>query len=98
FFGNRGAVDLDKRSVDAAAHEMDIAADEFFSGAAFAIDQDTAVGWSHNGDLLPESFNRNAFANDVEAFFQLVAEQVIGPFEPAMRKGITGSEKRMFQR
>ena len=84
--------------VGAVADEVNGAADEFFAGAAFAIDQDAAVGGGHDGDLFAQRFHRNAFADDVEAFFELVPKHVVRLFEPAVRKRVAGGQQRVFER
>src|SRR5262245_9088960 len=98
FLGNRGAIDLDERRARAVAHEVDIAADKFLAGSAFAVNQNAAVGRRDDRDLLAQRLDRNALADDVEARFQLMPEQVIGLFETPVRKGIADGEQRVLER
>ena len=62
--GDRGAVELDEGAVFAEGFGVHGAADELFAGAAFAEDEDAAVGGGHEFDLLAEGFDGDAGAGD----------------------------------
>ena len=86
FFRNGGAVDFDKRRRRALAEEVKIAGDEFFSRATLSVNQNAAVVGRDQGDLFAKRLDRNAVANDVEAFFELMAEHFMGLFELLVRQ------------
>ena len=47
---------------------------------------------------LRSAFDRNAVADDVESFFELVAEHFVGLFEPSVRQRVARDQQRVFQR
>ena len=55
--GDGGAVELDEDAVFAQGFGVHGAADEFFAGAGFAVDEDAAVGGGHQLDLLAEGLH-----------------------------------------
>src|SRR5213593_177178 len=83
-FRNGGAIHFDKGRGRPMAHEVNVAADQFLSGSAFAVNKDAAVGRSDNRDLLSQCLGGYAFPNDIESLFELMAKQVVGLLEPPM--------------
>src|SRR5438105_655034 len=77
---------------------MDVTADQFLAGSAFPINKNAAVGWSNDSDLLAQRLRGHAFTDDIESFFELMPEQVVGSLETPMRESIAGGEQRVFER
>ena len=57
--GDGGAVEFDERAILAQAFRVHGAADELFACTGFAVDQDAAVGRSHQLDLLAQGLHGN---------------------------------------
>ena len=83
-FRDGGAIHFHKRRAGSTAHEVNVAADQFLAGSAFPINKDAAVGWRDNGDLLPQCLGWYAFPNNIESFFELLAQLIVGLFKPAI--------------
>ena len=62
--GNGRAVYFDEWLGGALASGVDGSCDQFFPGAAFAVNQDASVGGGHESELLAEGLHRDAFADD----------------------------------
>src|SRR5947207_13862492 len=77
---------------------MDVTAHQFFARSAFPIYKDAAVGRGNDRDLLAQRFGWNTLADDIEPFFQLMPEEVIRLFEPAVRQRVLSDQQRVFQR
>ena len=75
--GDGGAVELDEDAVFAEAFGVHGAADEFFAGAGFAVDEDAAVGGGHQLDLLAEGLHGDGLAGDGAACGELAGELLV---------------------
>ena len=60
-FGDGGAVEFDEDAFAAIPFCVDGAGDEFLAGAGLAIDEDAAIGGSHEANLLAQGFERERF-------------------------------------
>src|SRR6185312_3240590 len=63
-FGYSRAIHFNKGAIGALAGAVDSSRHQLFSGAAFTVDQNPAVGSRHQLQLLPQSLYRNAFADE----------------------------------
>ncbi len=75
--GDGGAVEFDEDAVFAEGFGVHGAADEFFAGAGFAVDEDAAVGGGHELDLLAEGLHGDALAGDAGLRGELSGELLV---------------------
>src|SRR5579859_6654215 len=87
-FRDGGAVELDEDAVAAQALGVNGAGDEFLAGAGFAVDEDAAVGWRHQLDLLAKCFERHTFAGEDGGDAELALELLVFRAETAGLDGI----------
>src|SRR5262249_25651780 len=87
-FGNCCAVHLNERAFTAQARGVKRARDEFFSRATFAINEDAAICWPSDSNLLAQRFHGNAFANDLIAMTEFAAQRLIFVFKTALIYGV----------
>ena len=97
FFGDGGAIDFDERAFVAEAGGVQRACDEFLAGAAFAVDQNAAVGGSGDGDLLAQRLHGNAVADDLIAVAEFGAQGLVFFFEAALLHGVADQDNNFFQ-
>ena len=97
-FGNRGAIHFDKWIAAARALGVKGARDELFSGAAFAVNEDAAMRGRGEGDLLTQSFHRNAVAENAVALLEFSAEAAIFLFQAQIVQSVFYGEDGFFER
>ena len=97
FFGDGGAIQFDEGAFAAEAGRVQCPGDEFFAGAAFAIDQDAAVGRCGDGDLLAHGLHGNAIADDLITVAQFAAEQLIFFLEAPLLDGVADQNDNFFK-
>src|SRR5262249_38070912 len=88
-FGNRGAIHFNEGAFAAKTRSMQCARDKFFSGSAFAVNQNAAVCWTGDSNLLAQRLHRNAFADDLITLTELTAQRLIFFFEPPLQHRIS---------
>ena len=73
------------------------ARNEFLAGAAFAENEDAAVGGSGHCDLLAKSFHGNAVADDLIAVAEFGAQGLVFFFEAALLHGVSNENDNFFE-
>jgi hypothetical protein len=77
-FGDGGAVELDERGVGAGAFTVEGAGDEFFAGAAFALDEHRCLGASDLAHEQAQVGHGGALAEErLAGFLVFLAEELI---------------------
>src|SRR5262249_46063176 len=71
--------------------------DELLSGAAFAVDEDAAIGGRSDADLLAKSFHGDAVAEDLVAVAQLGTKRLVFFFEVPLLNGVADKNDDFFE-
>src|SRR5215469_5341802 len=98
FFRNRRAIYFHKRIVAARTLRVKRSRDQFFSGSAFAVNQNAAMRRRSESDLLAQRFHWNAVAENLMALLQLRAQPAILFFQTQIMQRILYGEDRYFER
>src|ERR1700728_929975 len=72
--GNCRAVQFDKDTVASKALRVDGARYQLLAGTRLTVNQHAAIGGSHQSDLLPQRFERNAFPGEHRSDAELAAK------------------------
>ncbi len=97
-FGDGGAVEFDEDAILAQGFGVHGAADEFFAGAGFAVDEDAAVGGGHELDLLAEGLHGDGVAGDGGAEGELADELLVVLAELAGVDGVLEDDEGAVER
>src|SRR6202021_3457648 len=95
---NRGAVPLDEGFVFTQTLSVDSMGYQLFFGARFAVDQNAAVGRSHQPNLLAQRFHRDAIAHDDALHLKLLLQINILALQFLGLDGVLDQDQSFFQR
>src|SRR5215813_4704390 len=76
---------------------MERAGNEFFASAAFAVDENAAVGGSSDTDLLAQRFHRDTFTDDLITVAEFRAEGLVFLFQAALLNGVANEDDDFFE-
>src|SRR5579859_1847241 len=96
-FGNGGAIDFNEGAFAAQAGGVQCARDKFLSRAAFAVNQNAAVGRAGDGDLLAQCLHRHAVADHLITMAKLAAQRLIFFFEAPLLHGVAHEDDNFFK-
>src|SRR5258705_12331047 len=92
FFRDGGTVYFYEKGLVAEAGGVQRARDEFFTRAAFAEDQNAAIGGGGDGDLLAQGFHGNAFAQDAVEMAEFAAQEWVFFLEARVRDAVADTK------